>query len=235
MTICECFDNDNDSDNSDEDVHTKKNIDPNNVAKEKNTHEYKICTLGDIGVGKTSLLVRYVENSFNKEYKPTMNDTFKKTYSFKLNKKKITFQMELYDTSGQDRYKIMRNLDIKTSDGYVLVFSITDPKSFEKLKEIHKTIIKYNPNDSYVGILVGNKSDLEDDRRVSSRQAIEFAHKINFKYIETSTKNLYNTNGPYEYLSKLMYFHSLDINKEGKNLEYLQKILKRDETKFSIN
>jgi Ras-related protein Rab-7A len=171
---------------------------------------FKIIIIGDLNVGKTSMINRYVYNSFSERYKATIGvDLFKKDLKYKNNK----VSLQLWDTAGVERFQAVTPSFYRGSDACVLVFDLTNNKSFESLEQwIDEFLIYANPQDpdSFPFIILGNKSDLLDPNDVNNiiinRSRIErFCKMKNIKYFSVSAKNNENIFSAFSYLiNKLM-------------------------------
>ena len=145
----------------------------------------KILIVGDTNVGKTNIIYRYFNNQYNQLYMATTGIDLKST-TIELKGKKLRIQ--LWDTAGQEKYRsITSNLFLKVQ-GFLVVYDITDEKSFIHLKDWVKSI-KEECGSHIPMLIVGNKNDLENDRLVSKNEAISYAKKEKLEYIETSSKS----------------------------------------------
>lgn len=167
--------------------------------------EYKIILVGDSGVGKTSILKKFINNEFNEDIKCTINiDFFSK--SIKINKNLYT-NLKIYDTAGQEKYRALIKKYYQGTDGIILVFDLTNENSFNKLKSWINEVSD-NTEKAQI-ILVGNKADLIE-RKIDEETAENFAKQRDIKYIETSAKEGTNILLLFEELA-------LDINKKKQN------------------
>lgn len=167
--------------------------------------EYKIILVGDSGVGKTSILKKFINNEFNEDIKCTINiDFFSK--SIKIDKNLYT-NLKIYDTAGQEKYRALIKKYYQGTDGIILVFDLTNENSFNKLKSWINEVSD-NTEKAQI-ILVGNKADLIE-RKIDEETAENFAKQRDMKYIETSAKEGTNILLLFEELA-------LDINKKKQN------------------
>lgn len=147
----------------------------------------KIVILGDRGVGKTSLVNRFVTGKFESEYNPTIETTIRKTISFHG----IPMNIELVDTAGMDEYsRISRNAMVGV-DGYIMVYSISSMSSLEKLRDINTTLLHMlGDPPSLPRVLVGTMSDLEaENRQVDVEAGISLAKELGVRFCdEVSSK-----------------------------------------------
>ncbi|XP_076305034.1 ras-related protein Rap-1b-like [Tachypleus tridentatus] len=152
--------------------------------------DYKLVVLGAGGVGKTSLVVQFLEGFYSSTYKPTVEDYYQHTIQMPDG---IFHTVEILDTSGSHHFPAMRELSIRSGRGFVLVFSVNDLQSFHEALHLWDLISKSRGPEVPV-ILVGNKSDLTTERKVQKEKAQQTAKDVlnNCRYIETSAK--YNLN-----------------------------------------
>ena len=151
------------------------------------TKEIKVILLGNSGVGKTSIISRYVNNLFN----PNCETTLGSTYSTKeVEKDKVKYKLNLWDTTGQEKYHSITNLFIKGSSIVILVYSVDLLSSFEGLDYWYKSIKENLEGNNYILAVVGSKSDLinEDEEVVSEEEAKKFAKERNAKFKLVSSK-----------------------------------------------
>ncbi|KAI5962362.1 ryh1 [Candida pseudojiufengensis] len=153
--------------------------------------KYKIVFLGDQSVGKTSLITRFMYDTFDETYATTIGiDFLSKTMYLEEGK---TIRLQLWDTAGQERFRSLIPSYIRDSHVAVICYDITNKKSFLNLdKWIHD--VKVERGDDVIIVLVGNKSDLANDKRQVSIEDVENLHqKTGSKFfIETSTKANHN-------------------------------------------
>ena len=157
----------------------------------------KILTIGESGVGKTCILLRYTDNKFIKHHLTTIGIDYK-TKDVNINNKSI--KLKIWDTAGQERFRNITQQYYKGADGIVLVFDLTDRNSFEKIREWMKQIQTYTQKDSIGIVLLGNKCDAEN-KAVSLQEASEIATEFNMKFFETSAMNNINIEESFKELS----------------------------------
>ena len=146
--------------------------------------EYKIITLGDCSVGKTSIIKRYITDTFDEDTAPTLGIT----HSFKIlevgHDSKI--KLSIIDTNGQEKYKYLSVSYFRHADVVLFIFNLNEPKSFSNIQEWINTYNKNNEKRALLRYLIGNKSDLE--QKVEQNLIDEFAEKNDMPYIATSAK-----------------------------------------------
>lgn len=147
----------------------------------------KICLLGDGNVGKTSIVYRYIENRFSRDFKSTLG--------VNLLKKKVILtegenagkicSIQIWDLGGQNAYRKLRKLYLEGSQGALVVFDVTAQSSFDHLDDWIESLIEIRGKDVPM-ILIGNKIDLEANRVITEQQAQKYADKYNMPIIFTS-------------------------------------------------
>ncbi len=145
----------------------------------------KLLTIGDQFVGKSSIINRYIDDKFNEDIKPTLAIDYKTKM---IQKGENLIKISIYDTAGEEKYRHLIKNYYNGSNGILLVFDITDKNSFDNLNfwldELEKNC---NLNNLYI-FLVGNKTDLKKERKVSYDEAKNFADMKKIPYIEISAK-----------------------------------------------
>ena len=144
----------------------------------------KIALLGMSGVGKSSILTRFVNNDFDSN----INSTFGAAYLDKnFEHNGIFYKFQIWDTAGQEKYAPLASLYYRDADVVLLVYDITTEDSFKGLKEWYKEILEKGPKDLLIGV-IGNKSDLYEQEQVSYEEGNEYAKNIKAFYKQTSAK-----------------------------------------------
>jgi small GTP-binding protein len=165
-----------------------------NKQKEKDVDfRAKIVIVGDPGVGKTSTILRFTDNAFRRSYIPTMGTNItEKSFRVKNN----IMELILWDLAGQSKFELMRKHFYQGSEAVILIFDLTNPKSFESINDWFRDIEDNLLIDhEIVGCIFGNKSDLENQRKIGSNEAQKLASKLKLNYFETSAltgKNVEN-------------------------------------------
>ncbi|XP_038073559.1 ras-related protein Rab-21-like [Patiria miniata] len=145
---------------------------------------FKVVLLGEGCVGKTSLVLRYVENKFNDKHLSTLQASF---LNKRLNIGGKRVNLAIWDTAGQERFHALGPIYYRDSNGAVLVYDITDEDSFAKVKNWVKELRKMLGNEICLCI-AGNKIDLEKQRNVSVAEAEAYAAQVGAKHYLTSAK-----------------------------------------------
>ncbi|KAI9780567.1 MAG: Ras- protein rsr1 [Geoglossum umbratile] len=147
--------------------------------------EYHIVVLGAGGVGKSCLTAQFVQNVWIESYDPTIEDSYRK--QIEVDGRQCI--LEILDTAGTEQFTAMRELYMKSGQGFLLVFSITSLSSLNELAELRDQIIRMKDDENVPLVIVGNKSDLEEDRAVSRARAFSVSqHWGNAPYYETSAR-----------------------------------------------
>eukprot|EP01104_Vermistella_antarctica_P005517 TRINITY_DN1602_c5_g1_i1.p1 TRINITY_DN1602_c5_g1~~TRINITY_DN1602_c5_g1_i1.p1 ORF type:complete len:202 (-),score=59.50 TRINITY_DN1602_c5_g1_i1:24-629(-) len=145
---------------------------------------FKLLLIGDSGVGKSSMLLRFTDGKFDNEQTCTIGVDFKiKLMDFDGKRINLT----LWDTAGQEKFRSLTSSYYRGTQGIILVYDVTKRSTFEHLNDWLQEIDMYCTNDDVVCLLVGNKIDLEE-REVSKQEAIEYARSKGMVFIETSAK-----------------------------------------------
>ena len=179
--------------------------------------DIKVITLGNSSVGKTSFLMKYIDNSFTLTYTTTLGVDFKQKKIKLKNGKDV--RLRIFDTAGQERFKAVSVSFIKKADGVILIYDISDLESFEAVENWIKSIREIG-KDNLPIILVGNKCDLSDDKRmISLKEGQDKADEFNIPFYETSCKEGINIKEVFEKLvDDIMEKGSKNINREYKIL-----------------
>ena len=149
---------------------------------------FKVLIIGDSSVGKTSVLLRYVDDAFNSEFQTTIGVDFKVS-TLEMNNKVV--KLQLWDTAGQDRYRNIVSSYYRGAHGLVIMYDITSEESFSNIRRWYEESQHYLSG-SIPRLLIGNKVDLERSRTVAKEDALSLAESLSMNYIETSAKNNVN-------------------------------------------
>lgn len=145
---------------------------------------FKIVIIGDSGVGKTCIIFRHARGTFTEEQNSTIGVDFMSTNMEFKNKK---YQLQIWDTAGQERYRTITSAYYRDAAGIVMVYDVTSESSFQNIKFWYNSITEYGPEDALV-MMVGNKMDLEEDKKVTKMQGEELAKELDIYFMETSAK-----------------------------------------------
>ena len=168
---------------------------------------FKVLLLGNSDVGKSSLLLRYVDSVWNDAFVPTIGVDFK-VKTLTINEKKV--KMQIWDTAGQERFRTVVSTYFRGAHGILLLYDVTNRDSFKNL-ESWLIEIEKNAKEKVLKILIGNKCDLTDDREIQSDEGKAFALRNGMEFMETSAKMNTNVTEAFETLGKLM----IEFNSKG--------------------
>ncbi|CAF1066973.1 unnamed protein product [Rotaria magnacalcarata] len=157
---------------------------------------FKLLLIGDSAVGKTSLMLRFADNTFIENFIPTIGIDFK-VKTFNIREKQI--KLQLWDTAGQEKFYNITRSYYRNADAIVLVYDRTAASSFQNVSRWMRNIDENAPDD-VLRVLVGNKSDLHHSIIISTQDGKNLAGKYNIDYFETSAKSDTNAN-----VSKMFY------------------------------
>ena len=159
---------------------------PDEIGASSSIDNYKIVIIGDINVGKTSILSRFRYGSFESDYMPTLGiDFFSKNLFFEDK----TIRLILWDTAGQERFRSLIPSYLKNADCIIIVFDITNKESFLSLNK-WLTDAKNNASENTIYVICGNKIDLKERRTVNENEINEYIEKnTGVIYMECSAKN----------------------------------------------
>ncbi|TKX20782.1 Ras-related protein RSR1 [Elsinoe australis] len=161
------------------------------ASRSAHQREYHIVVLGSGGVGKSCLTAQFVSGVFVERYDPTIEDSYRK--HIEVDGRQVV--LEILDTAGTEQFTAMREIYMKSGQGFLLVFSITSMSSLNELNELREQLVNLKDDPNVPIVLVGNKSDLEDDRQVSRARAFAVSQQWgNTPYYETSARRRANVN-----------------------------------------
>lgn len=162
----------------------------------------RIAVMGGGGVGKSTLTVKYVQRIFIDKYDPTIEDSYRKSVII-FNK---AYTLEILDTAGTEQFTSMRDLYIKNSDGFILVYSITSQTSLIELEDIYSTILRVKDDIPQIPsiMICGTKCDLESDRVVDIEVGQSKAQEYKAGFMEVSSKTNINVDDCFHKLCELI-------------------------------
>ena len=171
---------------------------------------FKVSLIGDSATGKTSIMLRFIDDFFTEDTKSTIGVDFK-LVSLEL-ANNIYAKMQIWDTCGSERFKSLTSSFIKTCSAFILVFDLTRVSTFKNIDNWIK-IIKENTSPKFL-ILIGNKSDLVENRAIEKDIILDYCQKHLFNYFEISAKNNLNIEKMFKEVAYQLY---MDIKKKEKN------------------
>jgi len=185
----------------------------------------KILTLGDQSVGKSSIVIRYSDNKFSDTFLSTIGvDSKRKIIKVKGEKVKVS----IWDTAGQEKFQNIVKQYYNGANGILLIFDITNKKSFEKINFWYNDLINKIKKEEIVIYLVGNKVDLEENRQITIEEAEKYANDKNIPYFEVSAKSgdgikkLFDdiTN---DIMDKILNFNEKEDNDDKLRVSFLER------------
>ena len=225
------------------------NIDNNPKTEEENKNKYdktknkseitfinfKIILVGDVSVGKTSIIGRYINNAFDDDYQCTIQaEQQSKVIKEDEN---TSIKLNIWDTVGQEKFRAVTRQYYRDCHGAIIVFDLTKKKSFEQMTEWLNDIKNYGNSDTVI-IIMGNKSDLTGEREVFPNEIKEKLNQFNddYLYFEVSAKNGNNISMAFDKLKKLIMenrksIENMNINDVKNKKDKKDKNDKKDDKK----
>jgi len=203
-------------------------INKNNRDKIKRTY-ISLATLGNSNVGKTNIINNFLGLQFTDKNISTIGIDFKIKNVILENNSKL--KVKIWDTAGQERFRSMAFNFLKNIQGILLIYDLTDESSFISIDRWINNLENKLDMKNVPIILVGNKNDKEDERKISYEKGLKYAQKYNFKFFEMSAKTGENVNEAFLTLIHLYY----DKNKEEFILENVKENIKEDEKNNNKN
>ncbi|XP_077991396.1 ras-related protein Rab-10-like [Glandiceps talaboti] len=149
---------------------------------------FKLLLIGDSGVGKTCILFRFSDDAFNTTFISTIGIDFK-IKTVELQGKKI--KLQIWDTAGQERFHTITTSYYRGAMGIMLVYDITQPKTFDNITKWLRNIDEH-ANEDVERMLLGNKCDMEDKRMIAKERGESISREHGIKFLETSAKSNIN-------------------------------------------
>ena len=192
---------------------------------------FKIVLIGDTSVGKTNILSKYLTDEFDPESKATVGVEFG-TKNFKIENNIV--KVQIWDTAGQERYRSITNAYYKGAKGALLVYDITNKKSFDNLDRWISDL-KTNGDEKISIVLLGNKSDLESQRVISTEEGKNKAELFKFAFMETSALNGSNIEKAFDELIKEVYKDNHELFEKQAKVEMKDKGIDLEQGKSGEN
>lgn len=149
---------------------------------------FKMLLVGDPSVGKSSLLLRFVDDVYTGRYETTIGVDFK-TRTTSIGESRV--KLNIWDTSGEERFRSVTSGYYRGAHGVIIVYDVTVRESFNNVRYWSDEVNKFAPAEVST-LLVGNKCDLDDTRQVSQEEAARFADELGMQYVETSALTSHN-------------------------------------------
>jgi small GTP-binding protein len=164
---------------------------------------YKVIVIGDPAVGKTSLLTKFATNQFEEKYLPTIGVSILKE-TIELEEKNATVSLMFWDIAGQPQFYMLHRPYYNGADLIVLMFDITRSSTFSNVSNWYSSAVKYGLS-GVPRILIGNKADLEEERKIILPMAEHLSEKLNAPYFETSALTGDNVKQVFHKIAELVY------------------------------
>ena len=234
---------------------------PTNHIEKDYDYLFKLLIIGDAGVGKSSLLLRFADDKFTTAYINTIGVDFK-IRSIKYKNKKI--KLQIWDTAGQERFRTITSTYYRGAHGVIIVYDVTDRESFDNVKtwieeidanynELEQNLIKYGSTRSldkqsiscsdeeptlkipFINrILVGNKTDLKNDIQISKQESDYYASKLQLPHFWTSAKENKSVAEMFIRLAGMIY--NTEVLSSGyKKFDQFPKDSVRGQVQVSVN
>jgi Ras-related protein Rab-22 len=194
---------------------------------------FKVVLVGESGVGKTSIITKFIDETFQEDQQSTTGGTFS-TKSVICDGGKI-LKFEIWDTAGQERYRALTKMFYKDANAAIMVYDITRKDSFEELKNYWSEQIKESSPEGIILVIAANKSDLFEHEAIDEPIAREFAQQIGAFYIATSAKNSDGINNLFEEIAKKYTGSSTITIKKDEGDEPAVEEEKKDTVKITQN
>jgi len=149
---------------------------------------YKLVLVGIGGVGKSCLTIQFISQRFVEDYDPTLEDSYRKQITVDSEE----CLLDIFDTAGQEDFSAVRDQYMRTGDGFLCVYSVTYIFSFQEVTPLYEHILRVKDCEKVPFVLVGNKSDLVDQREVTTEQGQQLAATLHCKFLESSAKSRTN-------------------------------------------
>ena len=207
------------------DKEKNKNNETLPIKRTISTFNFKVVIIGNVSVGKSSIIKRYISNEFSEDYKCTIGtESFTKSLFISENKK---VNLKIWDTCGQERFRTVTRQYYQNTQAILLVFDLTNEKSFTDLDSWLEEVINYISDKKCMIFLLGNKSDEKEKIVINNEQITKFLkknHKIK-RYFDVSALNGHNIDLAFDKISQYLAqkFGGEEINKNLKNLQKLEK------------
>ena len=161
---------------------------------------FKVVLVGESGVGKTSIITQFIDQTFQEDIQSTTGGTFS-TKSVVCDGGKI-LKFEIWDTAGQEKYRSLTTMFYKDANAAVMVYDVTRKDSFEEIKNYWSNQIKDSSPENIILAIAANKSDLIELEAVDEGEARNFAKELNAIFVTTSAKSSEGINSLFEEIAK---------------------------------
>ncbi|KAF7998587.1 hypothetical protein HCN44_010995 [Aphidius gifuensis] len=168
--------------------------------KQSYAQTYKLVVVGGGGVGKSAITIQFIQSYFVTDYDPTIEDSYTKQCVID----DVPAKLDILDTAGQEEFSAMREQYMRSGEGFLLVFSVTDHSSFDEIQKFHKQILRVKDRDEFPMLMAGNKADLDHQRAVAVEEAQNLSRLLKTPYIECSAKLRMNVDQAFHELVRIV-------------------------------
>ena len=197
----------------------------------------KFLVLGESTIGKSCLIERYINNTFKENYIATIGMDIRQK---RLDINNIDVFLTINDTAGQERFRSLTKMVYKNTDGILVGFDLTKPKTLEQVEFWINQIESNKTKDSSISlVLFGNKCDMKEEIQVKEEDIEKIKEKYNLRYYETSAKDGTNVQNIFEYLAKIVlksrgFLENVNIDEINVEEKELQKIETKKTNKKNV-
>jgi len=183
-------------------------------------HLFKLVLIGDASVGKTSLLLRFADDSFEDNYISTVGVDFRFRTVTVDNE---LVKLQIWDTAGQEKFKTITSSYYRNAHAVMIVYDVSDRKSFENIEQWLSDIEKFCPN-GVCKMIIGNKCDIDpSEREVTYQTAESFANQLQIPYIETSAKTANNVETAFIQMVQQLIKNKAEQQNVGKAIDFNER------------
>ncbi|XP_062548994.1 ras-related protein Rab-35-like [Armigeres subalbatus] len=180
---------------------------------------YKLLIIGDSGVGKSSLLLRYADNIFPQQHQITIGVDFK-IRTLTIHGERV--KLQIWDTAGQERFRLITNSYYRGAHGVVIMYDVTNMRSFQHVKRwLREVEVNCRTTGEVYKLLVGNKNDNPQLKAVPPRDAKAFADLHGMEFIESSARECFNVDKVFKTIAKQLVRRQL--KEDGQDWCFLEK------------
>eukprot|EP00744_Colponema_vietnamica_P005823 GILI01008487.1.p1 GENE.GILI01008487.1~~GILI01008487.1.p1 ORF type:complete len:188 (-),score=43.19 GILI01008487.1:107-670(-) len=173
--------------------------------------EHTLVVVGSGGVGKSAITVQFLYNQFMTFYDPTIEESYRKQVVID----EVACMLNIVDTAGQEEYATLRDQYWGPGEGFVLVYSITSKETFVEVQDLAKLVLRTKDATNFPMCIIGNKKDLEHERKVPTSDGENLARDLRCPFFETSAKTRLNVDECFTALVREIWKSSNDSPVEG--------------------